>query len=92
MSEKNEAHIMHQEYLSNTADALNRSIDRFLYADGWRVTNVVRHADDSGYDVTLTRTTEAGPGPSVTRTATSAGEATLKACSSARRLGETPTP
>lgn len=70
--------------ISNSAEALNRSIDRFLLAAGWRVTDVVKTADGTGYDVTLTKSTEPNVGRSVTRSASSAGEATLKACSSAR--------
>lgn len=65
-------------------EVLTRSIDRFLRADGWRVTDVTQRADDTGYDVTLTKTTEPHAGHQVTRHARSAGEATLKACSSAR--------
>jgi len=69
---------------TNSADVLNRSIDRFLLAAGWRVSAVVERADGTGYDVTLTKETDPDRGRSVTRTASSAGEATLKACSSAR--------
>ncbi|HYH12892.1 MAG TPA: hypothetical protein VD789_11100 [Thermomicrobiales bacterium] len=69
---------------SISPEVLSRSIDRFLLADGWLVTEVTRRADDTGYDVTLTKTTEPNKGRSVTRHARSAGEATLKACSSAR--------
>lgn len=65
-------------------DVLTRSIDRFLRADGWRVTEVAKRDDETGYDVTLTKTTDPNQGHSVTRHARSAGEATLKACSSAR--------
>jgi hypothetical protein len=39
-------------HLANSPVVLNRSIDRFLIADGWRVTDVVKQ--DNGYDVTLT--------------------------------------
>ncbi len=70
--------------VSNSAEVLNRSIDRFLLAAGWRVTDVVKTADGTGYEVTLTKSTEPNMGQSVTRSASSAGEATLKACSSAR--------
>lgn len=69
---------------SNSAEVLNRSIDRFLFAAGWRVTDVTKRPDDTGYEVTLTKSTEPNMGQSVTRHASSAGEATLKACSSAR--------
>jgi hypothetical protein len=72
--------------ISNSAEMLNRSIDRFLLVDGWRVTDVVKTADGAGYDVTLTKSTEPNMGQGVTRSASSAGEATLKACSSARLL------
>jgi hypothetical protein len=65
-------------------DVLTRSIDRFLRADGWRVTDVEKRADGAGYDVTLTKGTEPNLGHRVTRHASSAGEATLMACSSAR--------
>lgn len=65
-------------------EVLSRSIDRFLLADGWLVSDVAIRADDTGYDVTLTKNTEPNAGHSVTRHARSAGEATLKACSSAR--------
>ena len=75
---------MSQSTPTNSVDVLNRSIDRFLFAAGWRVSVVTQRADRGGYDVTLVK--EAGPdrGITVTRTASSAGEATLKACSSAR--------
>lgn len=66
------------------AEPLNRSIDRFLFADGWRVTGVAPATDPAGFAVTLTKTTDPGKGHSVTRSATSRGEAVLKACSSAR--------
>ena len=71
---------------TNSIDALNRTIDRFLAAQGWRVSRVTRRDDEAGYDVTLTQETGPDRGRSVTRTATSAGEATLKACSSARAI------
>lgn len=70
-----------------TPEALSRSIDRFLLADGWVVADVAKRADDTGYDVTLMKTTEPNMGHRVTRHARSAGEATLKACSSARLVG-----
>ncbi len=75
---------MPQHSPTNSVDALNRTIDRFLFAAGWRVSEVTQRADRGGYDVTLIK--EAGPnqGSTVTRAASSAGEATLKACSSAR--------
>ena len=66
------------------AEPLNRSIDRFLFADGWRVSAIVPATDPAGYSVTLTKTLDPGKGQQVTRTATSRGEAVLKACSSAR--------
>jgi hypothetical protein len=78
---------MHPSNTTNSVEVLNRSIDRFLLAAGWRVTAVLRHADGTGYDVTLTKEAEPDRGRSVTRTASSAGEATLKACSSARLVG-----
>jgi hypothetical protein len=71
---------------TNSIDVLNRSIDRFLAAQGWRVSSVTRRVDEAGYDVTLTKDAEPDRGRSVTRTASSAGEATLKACSSARAI------
>lgn len=71
-----------------TPEVLSRSIDRFLRADGWLVTKVTMRADNTGYDVTLTKGTEPNMGHSVTRHARSAGEATLKACSSARLVVE----
>lgn len=67
---------------SNTA--LNRSIDRFLLAAGWRVSDVAPRDAGGGFDVTLTKIFEPERGRSVTRFATSRGEAVLKACSSAR--------
>jgi hypothetical protein len=70
--------------VTNSPDILNRSIDRFLIAAGWRVTEVTKRND--GYDVTLSRGTEPDTSQAVTRYARSAGEATLKACSSARLL------
>jgi hypothetical protein len=69
---------------SVSPEVLTRSIDRFLRADGWRVTEVAKRDDNSGYDVTLTKDAEPNKGHRVTRHATSAGEATLMACSSAR--------
>lgn len=73
-----------------SADVLSRYIDRFLFAEGWRVAEVVVHDEGARYEVTLTK--EFGPdqGRSVTRTASSAGEATFKACSSARNLHALP--
>lgn len=65
-------------------EPLNRSIDRFLFADGWRVTAIAPSTNPVGFAVTLTKTTDPGKGHSVTRSATSRGEAVLKACSSAR--------
>lgn len=72
------------EIISNSAESLNRSIDRFLRADGWHVSDVKKTEDGSGYDVTLTKAIEPHMGQTVTRHAASAGEATLMACSSAR--------
>ncbi len=63
---------------------LDRYIDRFLAAQGWRVTDVVKLQGTTGYDVTLTKELEPDKGRTVTRSAASAGEATFKACSSAR--------
>ncbi len=63
---------------------LDRYIDRFLAAQGWRVTDVVKVQGATGYDVTLTKELEPNKGRMVTRSAASAGEATFKACSSAR--------
>lgn len=65
----------------------DRYIDRFLFADGWRVTGVDRVTTPGLVAVTMTRTSETGD-QSVTRSATSAGEAAFMACSSARRLGK----
>lgn len=66
------------------AEPLNRSIDRFLSAAGWRVTGIAPTTEPAGFAVTLTKTIDPGKGHSVTRAATSRGEAVLKACSSAR--------
>jgi len=66
-------------------EELDRYIDRFLLAEGWRVTDVDRVSTPGLVAVTMTRTTESGE-LTVTRSATSAGEATFKACSSARNL------
>jgi hypothetical protein len=73
--------------ISTTAlhEELDRYIDRFLLAEGWRVTGVDRVSTPGLVAVTMTRTSETGE-QSVTRSATSAGEATFMACSSARRL------
>lgn len=68
-----------------THEALTHYIDRFLYAAGWRITEVTA-GDPGGYAVTLTKEGDPGRGSTVTRTASSAGEATFKACSSARAL------
>jgi hypothetical protein len=67
-----------------TSQPLDRYIDRFLFADGWRVTNSVTNG--SLHEVTITKGTEPGLGATVTRSAGGAGEATFKACSSAREL------
>ena len=69
---------------TNSPEVLTRSIDRFLLAAGWTVTDVTKRPDGSGYDVTMTKGSEPDLGRTVTRNAASAGEATLKACSSAR--------
>jgi hypothetical protein len=69
---------------SNSAEVLNRSIDRFLRADGWVVTDVSKTVDNAGFEVTMTKTSDPDLGRTVTRRASSAGEATLMACSSAR--------
>lgn len=65
---------------------LDRYIDRFLRAEGWQVTNVDVDAEAGQFAVTITKGKEPGLGQSATRSATSAGEATFKACSTARRL------
>ena len=65
---------------------LDRYIDRFLQAEGWRVTSVEPDAGSGQFAVTITKGTAPGLGQAVTRSATSAGEATFKACSSARML------
>jgi hypothetical protein len=67
-----------------TSQPLDRYIDRFLFAEGWRVTNVV--SSGSLFEVTITKGTEPGIGATVTRSASGAGEATFRACSSARGL------
>lgn len=67
-----------------TEQPLDRYIDRFLAAQGWRVTSVAKIQDAVGYDVTLTKELDPDKGRTVTRSAASAGEATFKACSSAR--------
>ena len=71
---------------AQTDQPLDRSIDRFLFAEGWRVTQVVKDPTTSLIEVTLTKTAPPEEGRTVTRSATSAGEATFKACSTARRL------
>jgi hypothetical protein len=76
--------MSHTTQSNASPEVLTRSIDRFLRADGWCVTEVTKRAGDTGYDVTLTKTIEPNQGHQVTRHARSAGEATLKACSSAR--------
>jgi hypothetical protein len=73
-----------------SAEILSRYIDRFLFAEGWRVTDVAVHDGGAIYDVTLTKEFGDNQGRTVTRTATSAGEATFKACSSARNLDALP--
>lgn len=71
-------------------DALSHYIDRFLFAEGWRVTAVVAGDNGIGYDVTLTQQDGTERGRSVTRSAPSAGEATFLACSSARQTDARP--
>jgi hypothetical protein len=69
---------------SISVDALSRYIDRFLFAEGWRVSDV--GTVDGDYEVTLTKASGAGEGERVTHRAPSAGEATFKACGLARKL------
>jgi hypothetical protein len=69
---------------SQTYESLDKYIDRFLLADGWRVTDVVMHSNPQRYEVSITKGSEPHQGHSVTRSATSAGEATFRACSAAR--------
>jgi hypothetical protein len=76
--------MMQSTTSTNSTEVLTRSIDRFLRAEGWTVTDVAKRPDGSGYDVTMTKGSEPDMGRTVTRHAASAGEATLKACSSAR--------
>jgi hypothetical protein len=64
---------------------LDNYIDRFLLADGWRVTDVVMRTGPEPYAVSITKGSAPHPGHSITRSATSAGEATFKACSAARQ-------
>lgn len=71
-----------------TDQPLDRYIDRFLFAKGWRVTGVSQRAGVGDYEVTITKGDEPDKGRSVTRSASSAGEATFKACSSARLIQE----
>ena len=71
-----------------TDQPLDRYIDRFLFAKGWRVTDVVRRTDVAEYEVTITKGEAPDKGRAVTRSASSAGEATFKACSSARQIQE----
>jgi hypothetical protein len=70
----------------DTGQPLDRYIDRFLFADGWRVSSVVLVDDTSLYEVTITKTAGPDEGRTVTRRATSAGEATFMACSTARQV------
>ena len=69
-----------------TDQPLDRYIDRFLFAKGWRVTAVERRTDVAEYAVTITKGEDPGKGRVVTRSASSAGEATFKACSTARLI------
>jgi len=75
---------LHDDIIS---EPLNRSIDRFLFGDGWRVSAIAPTTEPAGFAVTLTKTVDPGMGHAVTRSATSRGEAVLKACSSARAAG-----
>lgn len=50
------------------------------------MTNVDVDAEAGQFAVTITKGKEPGLGQTATRSATSAGEATFKACSTARRL------
>ena len=65
---------------------LDRYIDRFLLADGWRVSGVDTIATPGLVEVTISRESATSEPLTVTRSATSAGEAAFKACSSARKL------
>lgn len=69
-----------------TFAALDRYIDRFLIADGWRVTGVDTVSTPGLIEVTISRESDTLEPLTVTRSATSAGEAAFKACSSARKL------
>jgi hypothetical protein len=69
-----------------TSQPLDRYIDRFLFADGWRVTRSTRLGTQLVYEVTMTKTLAPDAGQTVAGSATSAGEATFKACSVARRV------
>lgn len=77
---------MPSQPLAPSATDLSRYIDRFLFADGWRVTAIVVHETGDRYEVTLTKEADPHLGRTVSRTADSAGEATFLACGSARRL------
>ncbi len=70
---------------SPTDQPLDRYIDRFLFAEGWRVTDVVPSSNPALFAVTLTKGEDPDRGRQVTRMASSAGEATFMACSSARQ-------
>jgi hypothetical protein len=74
------------QHTIDTGQPLDRYIDRFLFAEGWRVTSSVKLETQPGYDVTLTKTIAPSAGQTVRGSATSAGEATFKACSVARRV------
>jgi hypothetical protein len=69
-----------------TGQPLDRYIDRFLFADGWRVTSSLNLETQPGYEVTMTKTIAPDVGQTVSGSATSAGEATFMACSVARRV------
>lgn len=70
---------------SISVEALSRYIDRFLFAEGWRVTDVA--TIDGDYEVTVSKVSGAGEGANAKGRARSAGEATFKACGGARKLG-----
>ncbi len=75
-----------------TDQPLDRYIDRFLFAKGWRVTHVARREDGGEFDVTITKGEAPDKGRAVTRSASSAGEATFKACSTARLIQDASAP
>jgi hypothetical protein len=85
-----EVTIMQPNPTIDQTDTLSRYIDRFLFAEGWRIGSVERHDGDGQYHVTLTQHAGFPSARSVTRSALSAGEATFMACSSARQLDISP--